>query len=157
MSVMMAHFLVLGYPDPVGWAAHAHGVESVHGEGLHRGDAPSARGLREPRRQRGFEHQGLGQEQHAEIRRCDGVQEGHDAGPDARVRRADPGLGHPERDQGGLLTDRFRALRPVGLPDLEVEVEDACKVRSVKKIHMNLHARCVLQKKNINLHAKCVP
>merc|ERR1711974_484147 len=55
----------------------------------------------------GTEHQGLGQEQHAALGRRHGLQEGHDAGPDARVRRTDPGSGHPERDQGRLLAHRF--------------------------------------------------
>merc|ERR1719281_1370675 len=36
----------------------------------------------------------------------------------------DPDLGHPERDQGRVLAYRFRALRPVGLPHLEAQVED---------------------------------
>ena len=45
----------------------------VHAHGVHRGDAPFARGLRQPERQRGPEHQGFGQEQHAALVRRDGV------------------------------------------------------------------------------------
>merc|ERR1712176_1682549 len=55
----------------------------------------------------------------AEIRRRDGAQEGHDAGPDSRIRRADPSPGHPEGDQGGLLTHRCCALRPLCVQDLK--------------------------------------
>ncbi|CAJ1350432.1 unnamed protein product, partial [Effrenium voratum] len=54
----------------------------------------------------------------------DGLQEGHHPGPDQGVRCANPGPGHPQRDQGGLLTHRLRALRPRRVPRVRAQVED---------------------------------
>merc|ERR1719499_1029704 len=56
--------------------------------------------------------------------RCHGLQEGHHPRADEGVRCADPGPRYPERDQGQLLADRFRALRSLGLPHLQAQVED---------------------------------
>merc|ERR1739845_317837 len=56
--------------------------------------------------------------------RVDFANPGDNVGPDPGVRRADPGARHSERDQGWLLSDRFRALRPFCVPDQQVEVED---------------------------------
>merc|ERR1711957_470974 len=80
--------------------------------------------LRQSRRQCWLEYQRLGQEQHAPLWRCDGVQKGHHAWADARVRCADPSPGHPKRNQSRLLSHWFRALRSVRVPYLQIEVED---------------------------------
>merc|ERR1711972_582688 len=56
--------------------------------------------------------------------RRDGIQERHYTWPDEGVRRADPGPGYPQRDQGRLLADRLRALRPLCMPHLQAQVED---------------------------------
>merc|ERR1711972_803903 len=45
-------------------------------------------------------------------------------GADQGVRCPDPGARYPERDQGRLLADRLRALRPLCLPHLQAQVED---------------------------------
>ena len=77
-----------------------------------------------PGEQRGPQHQGSGQEQHASFRRRDGVQEGHHLGPDQGVQRADPGVGHPQRDQSGIFSNWFRAVRSRGVPYFRPQVED---------------------------------
>merc|ERR1711972_1284364 len=46
-----------------------------------------------------------------------------------QVRRSDPGTGHPQRDQVRLLPNRLRALRPLGVPHLEAQVEDGQRDR----------------------------
>merc|ERR1719453_2952890 len=54
----------------------------------------------------------------------DDLQEGRNPGPVWGVRRPDPGPRHSRRDQVRLLPHWLRALRSVGLPDREAEVED---------------------------------
>merc|ERR1712137_428098 len=49
--------------------------------------------------------------------RVDFANPGDNVGPD-------PGARYPERDQGGLLADWFRALRPISMPHLQAHLED---------------------------------
>merc|ERR1712187_391892 len=60
----------------------------------------------------------------ATVWRRDGVQEGHHARADQGVRRPDPGPRYPQRDQSWLLADWLCALRPLGMPHLQAQVED---------------------------------
>merc|ERR1712135_87824 len=45
-------------------------------------------------------------------------------GPDQGVQRADPGVGHPQRDQSGIFTNWFRAVRSRSVPYFRPQVED---------------------------------
>ena len=49
---------------------------------------------------------------------------GHQLGPDQGVQRASPGSRHLERDQGGLVPDRFHAMWPRSLQHFSPEVGD---------------------------------
>merc|ERR1712194_66758 len=56
-------------------------------------------------------------------RRRDDLQEGQVAQPGRPVHRADPDPRHPRRDQGWLLPDWLRPLRPLGVPGDQVQLQ----------------------------------